>query len=89
VAADSVEQGVTDEDLDAFADGMLPAARAAFVAGHIAHHPAAARRVEDIRRLNRLMRGQVDAPDEAIPPEMRNLARDLADALAARRREAD
>jgi len=46
------DQPITDNDLHAYVDGELDAARRAEVEAHLAANPAAAKIVRDYRRLN-------------------------------------
>jgi anti-sigma factor RsiW len=70
---------VSNEDLVAFADGHLDAARAQEIAAWLAEHPEEARQVEEWRRQTALLKAALDpVADEPVPPA-------LSDVLQRRR----
>jgi anti-sigma factor RsiW len=76
----SGEMAVSNEDLLAFADGRLDAARAAEVKAWLAEHPDEAKRVEEWRQQTALLKAALDpVADEPVPQQ-------LTDALRGRRR---
>lgn len=80
---------VSNEDLVAFADSRLDAARAAEVEAWLAEHPDAAKEVEAWREQTALLKAALDPViDEPVPPELSDVLhpsrpRRLAWALAA------
>jgi anti-sigma factor RsiW len=80
---------VSNEDLVAFADGRLDAARAAEVESWLAEHPDEAKEVETWRQQTALLKATLDPViDEPVPPELTDVLRPprprrLAWALAA------
>jgi len=70
------DQSITDNDLHAYVDGELDAARRAEVEAHLAANPAAAKIVRDYRSLNRdLHEAFDDVLNEPLPHAMVRVAR--------------
>jgi anti-sigma factor RsiW len=62
---------VSNEELVAFADGRLDAARTAEVEAWLAEHPDEAKQVEEWRRQTALLKAALDpVADEPVPPEL-------------------
>ena len=76
----SEELQPAESDLQAYADGQLPAAQRAVVEAWLAAHPEESERVESYRRLGQELRAQYDAVlEEAVPGRLKR-------AFGARRR---
>ncbi|CDG85410.1 anti-sigma factor family protein [Janthinobacterium agaricidamnosum] len=62
---------VTETELHAYVDGVLPPARHAEVEAYLAQHPDQARRMSDYARQNRNLRIFFNRlPDETAPPRL-------------------
>jgi anti-sigma factor RsiW len=65
-------QAVTESDLHAYVDGVLPASRRTEVEAYLADHREDAERVAAYRRQNEALRAQYDPVlDEAVPDRLR------------------
>jgi anti-sigma factor RsiW len=77
------EPAVTETELHAYVDGMLPTARVAAVEAHLADRPEDAARVAAYREQVAALHRQFDPLlDEPVPPELRPLRRGWAKPLA-------
>jgi hypothetical protein len=84
-AASIVPDIVTKDDLHAFVDGALSPSRHAEIADYIRDHDDASSMVDEIRRLNELLRqrsgGTADSP---VPDRLTRLVQELAEAIDRR-----
>jgi anti-sigma factor RsiW len=85
--ADPTRDVPTPEELNAYLDGALPAARASRVEAYLATHPADATRVEAYRRQDARLRSAFDpSRPENPPPELAALSLKLSRNLHRNRR---
>jgi anti-sigma factor RsiW len=78
VSGPAVDGEIAEEDLHAYADGLLPARRRADVGGLLAANPDLARRAETYRRLNVDLHAVCDGDElYRLPPNLARLGREL------------
>jgi anti-sigma factor RsiW len=78
VSGPAVDGEIAEEDLHAYADGLLPARRRADVEGLLAANPDLARRAETYRRLNVDLHAVCDGDElYRLPPNLARLGREL------------
>jgi anti-sigma factor RsiW len=71
-----MSDSVTEHDLQAYADGELPAERQAAVAAWLAAHPEDAERIENYRRLAEELRSTYEGVlDEPVPERLKGAVR--------------
>jgi anti-sigma factor RsiW len=88
--ADRKQDAPSPEELNAYLDGALPAARSSRVEAYLATHPAEAARIDSYRRQDARLRTAFDPiRPENPPPELAALSAKLSRNLARHRRVRD